>query len=73
MKIHDFALADQDWIGPKILKNLADEDWIGFNFIGSGLESDWKMSQSAHLCNAVFSHACSVGSIRLNFLYFERL
>jgi len=33
-------LADQDRIGPMILKNLADQDWIGFNCCGSGLDSD---------------------------------
>jgi len=49
MKIHDFALVDQDWIGLMIFKNFADQDWIGFNFIGSGQDSDWKISQSAHL------------------------
>jgi len=47
--IHDFTLADQDWIGLMIFKSFADQDWIGFNFIGSGLDSDWKFSQSAHL------------------------
>jgi len=41
MKIHDFTLADQDWIRLMSLKNFVDQDWIGFNFIGSGLESDW--------------------------------
>jgi len=40
MKIHDFTLADQDWIGPMIFKNFADQGWIGFNFIGSGLDWD---------------------------------
>jgi len=40
MKIHDFTLADQDWIRLMSLKNFVDQDWIGFNFIGSGLESD---------------------------------
>jgi len=39
-KIHDFTLADQDWIGLMIFKNISDQDWIGFNFIGSGLDSD---------------------------------
>jgi len=29
MKIHDFTLADQVWIGPMIFKNFADQDWIG--------------------------------------------
>jgi len=43
-KIHGFTLADQDWIGPTILKNLADQDWIGFNCCRSGLDSDWKIS-----------------------------
>jgi len=38
--VHDFTLADQDWIGLVILKSLADQDWIGFIFIGSGLNSD---------------------------------
>jgi len=40
MKIDDFSLADQDWIGLMIFKNLADQDWIGFNFIRLGLDSD---------------------------------
>jgi len=47
--MYDFALAEQDWIGLIIFKNLADQDWIGFNFIGSRLDSDWKILQSAHL------------------------
>jgi len=51
IKMHDFTLADQDWIGLMIFKNFADQDWIGFNFIGSGLDSDWKISQSAHRCS----------------------
>jgi len=34
-------------------QNFCSQDWIGFNFIGSGLDSDWKISQSAHLRNAV--------------------
>jgi len=38
MKIHDFTLADQDWIGLNIFKNFADQGWIGFSFIGSGLD-----------------------------------
>jgi len=38
--MHDFTLADQDWIGLVIFKNVANQDWIGFNFIGSGLDSD---------------------------------
>jgi len=46
-------LADQDWIGLMIFKNLVDQDWIGFNFIGSGLDSDWKISQSANLWKVV--------------------
>ena len=49
-KMHDFTLADQDWIGLTIFKNFADHDWIGLNFIGSGQDSDWKILQSAHLC-----------------------
>jgi len=49
IKIHDFTLTDQDWIGLVIFKNFADQDWIGCNFIGSGLDLDWKISQSAHL------------------------
>ena len=49
IKIHDFTLADQDWIGLMIFKNFA--YWIGFNFIGLGLDSDSTNSQSAHLCN----------------------
>jgi len=40
MKIHDFTLADQDWIGLMNFKNFADQDWFGFNFIGSGLDLD---------------------------------
>jgi len=40
MKIYNFTLVDQDWIGLMIFKNLADQDWIGCNFIGSGLDSD---------------------------------
>jgi len=40
MKIHDFTLADQDWIRQMSLKNFGDQDWIRFNFIGSGLDSD---------------------------------
>jgi len=39
-KIHGFTWADQDWIGPMILKHFADQDLIGFNFCGSGLHSD---------------------------------
>jgi len=35
--MHDFTLADQDWIGLVIFKNFADQDWIGFNFIRTGL------------------------------------
>ena len=31
--MHDFTLADQDWIGLMIFKNLAEQDWIGFNFL----------------------------------------
>jgi len=38
--VNDFTLADKDWIGLLILKNLAKQDWIGFNIIGSGLDSD---------------------------------
>jgi len=38
IKIHDFILADQVWIGLLIFKNFADQDWIGFNFIGTGLD-----------------------------------
>jgi len=34
-------------------QNFCSKDWIGFNFIGSGLDSDGKISQSAHLRNAV--------------------
>jgi len=34
IKIHDFELADQDWIGQMIFKNFADQDWIRFNLIG---------------------------------------
>jgi len=49
MKIHDFTLADQDWIGVMNFNSYSDQNWIGFNFIGSGLDSDWKISQSAHL------------------------
>jgi len=52
IKIHDFTLVDQDWIGLMIFKNFANQDWIGFNFIRSGLESDWEISLSAHLCYA---------------------
>jgi len=48
-KIHGLTLADQDWIGPVIFKNIADQDWIGFKFCRSGLDSDWKISHSAHL------------------------
>jgi len=48
MKMYDFTLADQDWIGLMIFKNFADQDRIRFNFIGSGLDSDWKISQSAY-------------------------
>jgi len=33
IKIHDFTLADQYWIGLMIFKNFADQDWVGFNFI----------------------------------------
>ena len=55
IKIHDFTLADQDWIGLMIFENFADQDWIGFNFIGSGLDSNWKILQFAHLCRA---HLC---------------
>jgi len=40
MKIHDFTLADQDWIGLMIFENVTDQDCIGFNFIGSGLDLD---------------------------------
>jgi len=40
IKIHDFSLAHQDWIGLMIFKNFADQDWIRFNFIRSGLDSD---------------------------------
>jgi len=40
MKIHDFTLVDQDWIGLMIFKNFAYQDWIRFNFFGSGLDSD---------------------------------
>jgi len=47
--LHDFTLADQDWIGLMIFKNLADQDLIGFNVCRSGLDSDWKICQSAHL------------------------
>jgi len=43
--MHDFPLADQDWIGLMFFKNFADQDLIGFNFFGSGLDSDWKSSQ----------------------------
>jgi len=50
IKIHDFTLADQYWIGLMIFKSFADHDWIGLIFFGSGLDSDWKISQSAHLC-----------------------
>jgi len=57
-KIHDFTLADQDWIGLMIFKNFADQDWIGFSFCGSRLGSDWKICQSAHLC-------CILGSFIL--------
>jgi len=57
MKIHDFTLADQDWIGPMIFKNFVDQHWIGFNFIGSGLESDWKVSQSTPLWVCTYHHA----------------
>jgi len=38
--MHDFPLADQDWIGLMFFKNFADQDLIGFNFFGSGLDSD---------------------------------
>jgi len=38
IKVHDFALADQDWIELMIFKNFADQAWIGLNFIGSGLD-----------------------------------
>jgi len=48
--MHDFTLADQDWIGLMIFKNFVDQEWIGFNFIGSGLDSDGIILQSAHLC-----------------------
>ena len=27
-KIHDFTLADQDWIGLMIFKNFPEQDWI---------------------------------------------
>jgi len=40
MKILDFTLADQDWIGLMIFYNFTDQDWMGFNFIGSGRYSD---------------------------------
>jgi len=56
MKIYDFTLADQDWIGLTNFKNFSDQDWIGFYFIGSGLDSDWKISQSAHLWYPVSYH-----------------
>jgi len=39
IKIHDFTLADQDWIGLMIFKNFVDMDWIGFCFIRSGLKN----------------------------------
>jgi len=61
IKIHDFTLADQDWIGLMICKNFADQDWIGFNFIEWRLYSDWKISQSAHLCCVVGWIPWSVG------------
>jgi len=38
--MHDFTLADQDWIELVIFKNFADQDWIGFNFFRSGLDLD---------------------------------
>jgi len=38
--MHDFAWADQEWIGLVIFKNFGDQDWIRFNLIGSGLDSD---------------------------------
>jgi len=28
--LHDFTLADHDWIGLAIFKNFADQDWIQF-------------------------------------------
>jgi len=48
IKIHDFALTDQDWIDWWFSKIL----WIrtGLYSILSGLDSDWKISQIAHLC-----------------------
>ena len=38
--MHDFTLADQDWIGLVIFKNFADQVWIRLNFIGSRLDLD---------------------------------
>jgi len=39
--MHDFTLADQDWIGLVNFKNFADQDWIGFNFV----EQEWTRSE----------------------------
>ena len=44
IKIHDFTLADQVWIGLMIFKYFADQDWVGFNFIGQG----WTWTEKFH-------------------------
>ena len=57
-KIHGFTLADQEWIGPMIIKNFADHDWIGFNFlrirIGLGLRNFTVRSSVRHMkCSCI--------------------
>jgi len=37
---HDFAWANQDWIGLKSFKNFSVQDWVGFNFVEAGLDLD---------------------------------
>jgi len=49
MKIHDFTLVDQDWIGLANFKNFAYQDWIGFNFIGQ----DWTRTEK--FCSPLIS------------------
>jgi len=44
MKIHDFALADQDWIGLMNFKNFADRTGPKSTFSGE----DWTRNEKFH-------------------------
>jgi len=66
--IHDFAWADQDWIGLMIFKNFADQGWIGFNFVGQ----DWTRTEKFH-SPLIYAVCCDCGMAQLRTAEFKRV